>query len=588
MSAYLKFFQLEKCPFENMARGGLVLGTRALRAAFAEIERGLEEGAPRICLDGKAGMGKTSLARALPKLLAQSARVVLLPSPEQPWPKLRSSIVRQLELEQGVLSRKTLAKAVAEGRRIVLVIDQAELISQEALEHLDILLSYRSDEDTQLVHCVLLANLENAGQNEERSLLWWLDSLTTLQLEYAPIPASGIESYINKHLKRAGWNGDQLFTPEAMRAIHRLTGGVPRSVSELCERVLGEAAERSLEQIGPDLLEELCEAVAPDVPDESTCGGEVPAAEEPGATAAADGPPSAHAAAVAFASTAKAIDTPDESAAAADEPESETATQPQTSINLDAFFAASADRSGRRGAAREDEGEEEPEEPWPCPEPPAGRRVGRWLAAVTLVAVLTGGGYAALQGGLFEGASSPADRPPMRSARLPEKAGPERGQTKPEATARVVAPPIDPAESPVAIAGKPAGPTRSGTPEPPAPELARSAPTAVEKVVEKKKRAAAPAHEPHVVAKALPSAGAETSAAPPAETSLDEARSPGSGPGQVAAKTTGDAPGGATETAMARTSPPAQRAGSDTPQPTPAKLSQDFADPAEAAAGQRY
>jgi len=262
LSAYLKFFQLEKSPFESRAQSALVLGTKALRTAFAEIEAGLEDGAPRICVDGKAGLGKTSLARALPKLLSASSRVVLILNPSLPWSTLRSAIVKQLDLAEGNLSRKTLMRARSEGRKLVIVIDQAERISSESLDHLDILLGYKNDDDEQLCHCVLLANLEAAAsqhneQGEQTPLLWWLDKLNTLQLEFQPIPVAGVTSYVNKHLKRAGWKGGQIFTPDALQTIHRLTGGVPREMSALCERALELAAEEETSHVDAQLVEDV-------------------------------------------------------------------------------------------------------------------------------------------------------------------------------------------------------------------------------------------------------------------------------------------------------------------------------------------
>lgn len=65
MSAYLTFLELEQSPFEGKAQSQVVLGTRALRDAFGTIRSGLEEGASRICVSGGAGLGKTSLARAV-------------------------------------------------------------------------------------------------------------------------------------------------------------------------------------------------------------------------------------------------------------------------------------------------------------------------------------------------------------------------------------------------------------------------------------------------------------------------------------------------------------------------------------------
>ena len=266
MSAYLKFFELAQSPFEGEGQTQVVLGTRALRDAFASIETGLAEDASRICVNGKRGLGKTSLARALPKLLGETARVALIPDPTLSWEKARGTIARQWGLAQGGMARTRLLEAARE-KRLVLVIDQAENASEEFLDHLDVMLSYRSEEDRPVVQSVLLARLGAEKGEDPAPLVWWLDRIQTLQLEFAPLPREGIESYITRHLKRAGWRGDRLFTQDAAHAIHGYTGGVPLEVSTLCERLLDEAASRGVSLIDASLVHAVCD-VDPDAPEE--------------------------------------------------------------------------------------------------------------------------------------------------------------------------------------------------------------------------------------------------------------------------------------------------------------------------------
>jgi general secretion pathway protein A len=265
MSAYLKFFELEQSPFEGKAQAQVVLGTKALRDAFALIRAGLEEGDARICVSGGPGLGKTSLARALPKLLGDAAHVAVVLDPEVSWESLRGSIAKQWGLETAGLARAALIEA-ARDRRLVLVIDQAERASEEFLDHLDIILSYRSENDEPIVQSILLARLSGGDQQEPAPIVWWLDRIHTLQLEFAPLPRDGIESYVHKHMKRAGWQGERLFTPEAARAIHGYTGGIPGKVSKLCEHLLMEASDIGLHDIDDTFVHSLC--------DESEADGE--------------------------------------------------------------------------------------------------------------------------------------------------------------------------------------------------------------------------------------------------------------------------------------------------------------------------
>lgn len=257
LSAYLKFFELEQAPFEGDARRRLVLGTEAVHRAFGTIQSGLSEGASRICVSGQDGLGKTSLARALPKLLQDEARVAIVGDPTISWDDCRSSLTKQWSVDSKALSRSTLLEARSEGP-LVVVIDEAERASEEFLAHLDVLLSFRTETGDPVVQSVLLANLSTEGKSAPAALLWWLDRLQTLQLEFQPLPREGVGSFLARHLRRAGWRGDALFTEDAGLAIHGYTGGVPGTIYSLCERLLIEAAAQKRSQIDASFVHSIC------------------------------------------------------------------------------------------------------------------------------------------------------------------------------------------------------------------------------------------------------------------------------------------------------------------------------------------
>jgi type II secretory pathway predicted ATPase ExeA len=256
MSAYLKFFELERSPFEPESQSKVVLGTKALRDALASIRSGLEEGAARICVNGQTGLGKTSLARALPKLLDKRERVAVILHPSTSWNSIRSSIARQWRVGEGGLARSNLLSFAREAR-LVLVVDQAETASIDILDHLDVLLSYRTEDDAPVVQSILFANLTRRPGSDPPPLIWWLDRIQTLELQFAPLPREGVGSYIQKHLKRAGWKQDSIFTDEASHAIHGYTGGIPGDVDRACERLLSEAADRNLREIDALFVHEI-------------------------------------------------------------------------------------------------------------------------------------------------------------------------------------------------------------------------------------------------------------------------------------------------------------------------------------------
>lgn len=262
MSTYLKYYALERSPFEDEATSKVVLGTKALRDALATIRTGLDEGASRICVNGGPGMGKTSLASALPKLLGDAARVAVILHPDADWDTHRGSIAKQWRVGVGGLARSTLLEA-ARTDPLILVIDEAEKTDAEFLDHLDVLLSYRSEDDKPVVQSVLLANLGlvRHGDEDQRSepspLVWWLDRIQTLDLEFAPLPRDGVDSYLQKHLKRAGWSGERLFSHDACHAIHAYAGGIPGEIGRLAEKLLVEASTLDLQLIEAEFVHEI-------------------------------------------------------------------------------------------------------------------------------------------------------------------------------------------------------------------------------------------------------------------------------------------------------------------------------------------
>ena len=186
-------------------------------------------------------------------MLGDKACVALVPDPALSWESSRTTLARQWGVESGGLARTALIEAATK-RPLVLVIDQAEKADENFLYHLDVILSYRSKSDTPVVQSVLLARLggeteSDAPNKSPRPLIWWLDRIQTLQLEFAPLPRDGVQPYIHKHLKRAGWQGPELFSVDAALAIHGYTGGVPRKISALCESMLIDAAAQNLSEI---------------------------------------------------------------------------------------------------------------------------------------------------------------------------------------------------------------------------------------------------------------------------------------------------------------------------------------------------
>jgi MSHA biogenesis protein MshM len=260
MEAVLDYYSLNRHPFAERRRGGPVLATQALQRAIERIRTDLAVGATRICVTGPPGVGKTSLARVLPQALRKSAGVAgaaRIADPTRDWQQIRSSITRQLALPGGELSAANLKAVCSRGRRLVLIVDAAEQLGDENLDHLESLLEYRAESGEPCFQCVLLAEVGLEPAGGALPLHSWLDPLKTLQVLLEPLSSQDTYGYIQQRLIHAGWRGARLFTTAAAMEIHRETGGIPRAVGELCSRVLERSGGRRFTELGAEFVEEV-------------------------------------------------------------------------------------------------------------------------------------------------------------------------------------------------------------------------------------------------------------------------------------------------------------------------------------------
>jgi len=262
---HLEFFALERSPFADEAHAGVVVGTRSLRKVVARIQAALRDGAVCVGVGGVPGVGKSGLARALPKLFAGRTRVASIFEPETQWTQIRSGLARDWRLSGGRLSRPGLVEA-ARGDRLVLVIDRAERAPESLFGHLDALQSIRNEAGTPVVTTILFVQ-RSADESEERcAALRWLEQARGTLLRFEPLAPDAVADFIDRHLARAGRRGGPIFTPRAALAIHGETGGVPGEIGLLCERLLIDAAARRLRTIDEPFVRARGEGARPDAP----------------------------------------------------------------------------------------------------------------------------------------------------------------------------------------------------------------------------------------------------------------------------------------------------------------------------------
>ncbi|MEJ5359489.1 MAG: AAA family ATPase [Desulfobacterales bacterium] len=239
----LEHWELEREPFANVPGGSLFYGSPQHEEALNRLLYVVRHRKGVGMLTGEVGCGKTTVTRALAACLSgQPYEVVVLSNPALSPEELLKAILLKLSgrMENGskawVLEQiqRHLVSAEAAGRRVVLVIDEAHVISRrETLDELRMLLNLQT-EDSFLLTLILL------GQPPLLRTISGLQPLReriALRYNLQPLDFGHTVRYLLYRLQQAGARRG-IFTREAAGLIHEASGGIPLRINNLGDRCL--------------------------------------------------------------------------------------------------------------------------------------------------------------------------------------------------------------------------------------------------------------------------------------------------------------------------------------------------------------
>ena len=280
---YEERFSFSGSPFRLAPDPKFFYGSKSHNKAMSYLHYGLRQAEGFIVITGEIGAGKTMLiGHLLDQLDRTNVVAANLLTPNLEAADLLSHVLSAFRIEAAGEGKASEIEAFEDflfdqlnhGRRVLLVVDEAQNLPLKTLEELRVLSNMEYD-GTPLFQ-VFLVGQPDFRETMARSDMEQLRQRVIATYHLEPMSREETEGYIKHRLTQVGWTGVPALTCEAFDAIYGATGGLPRKIHKLCNRVFLYAAVEDVAAIDGKTVE----AVLADLVAEQAAGAPVEAAEE--------------------------------------------------------------------------------------------------------------------------------------------------------------------------------------------------------------------------------------------------------------------------------------------------------------------
>ena len=260
---YNEYFGFTESPFNVTSDPRFFYSNRSYQEAFTGLRWGIKLRRGLIVMTGEAGTGKTTLLRMVTEKFERSVHAALILNPISDFTQL----LRLMSVDFGLTNRPDDRLAITrelsgylmgqfkENHIVSALFDEAQEFDLRTLKEIELLLNFETD-NQKLLQVVLVGSPELETKLEQPELQS-LKRRIALWCRLVPLTGQEVVSYIDHRVTRAGHQGRNLFSPDAVEQIALFSKGIPRLINIICDNALLAAYQAGEKGISPEMVQKV-------------------------------------------------------------------------------------------------------------------------------------------------------------------------------------------------------------------------------------------------------------------------------------------------------------------------------------------